>query len=135
MSITRALCLIPLLFAVASVAHAQPVLNAMTAITPGQWQLQVPGEPARTMCVANPEALFQIRHRAGACTRLVIADEKASATMHYSCPGTGWGRTTVRVSTPASVRIATQGIADNAPFDFTAQARRIGDCPARSASR
>lgn len=119
----------------ASPAVAQPVLNALTPIEPGQWQLTVAGEKPRAMCVASPEALFQIRHRANACSRLVIADGKSSATVHYSCPGTGWGRTTLRVSTRGSVRISTQGIADNAPFDFEGVARRTGECAARTASR
>jgi D-tyrosyl-tRNA(Tyr) deacylase len=118
-----------------SPAVAQPVLNALTAIHPGQWQLTVAGEKPRAMCVSNPEALFQIRHRANACSRLVIADGKSSATVHYSCPGAGWGRTTLRVSTPDSVRISTQGIADNAPFDFEGVARRTGECASRTASR
>lgn len=119
----------------AAPATAQPVLTALSPIQPGQWQLRIAGEAPRAMCVAHPEALFQIRHRATACSRLVIADGKSSATVHYSCPGTGWGRTTLRVSTARAVRISTQGIADNAPFDFEAEARRLGDCPARTASR
>ncbi len=118
-----------------SMAQAQPVLNALTAIQPGQWELRVAGEEPRAICLSDPEALFQIRHRANACSRLVISDSKAAATVHYSCPGAGWGRTTVRVSTPAAVHISTQGIADNAPFDFEVAAKRIGDCPARTASR
>ncbi|WP_156679551.1 DUF3617 domain-containing protein [Sphingomonas profundi] len=119
----------------AAPAAAQPVLNALAPIAPGQWLLRIAGERPRAMCVTNPEALIQIRHRASACSRLVIADEKASATVHYSCPSAGWGRTTLRVATANAVRISTQGIADNAPFAFEADARRTGDCPARSASR
>jgi hypothetical protein len=138
MSIVRTFRAVPLLLAAltsAAAAQAQPVLNAMTAIQPGQWQLSIEGKPGKAMCVADPEALFQIRHRASACSRLVIADEKSSATVHYSCPGAGWGRTTLRVSTPTSVRISTQGIADNAPFDDTAVAKRTGECASRSARR
>ncbi|MET0269138.1 MAG: DUF3617 family protein [Sphingomonas sp.] len=134
MSIARTLSAVALAV-LAMPAQAQPVLNAMTAIRPGQWRITPEGEASRAMCLANPETLFQIRHGANACARLVIADEKASATVHYSCPGAGWGRTTLRVATPDAVRIATQGIAGNAPFEYQAQARRIGDCPARSASR
>ncbi|MET0374337.1 MAG: DUF3617 family protein [Rhizorhabdus sp.] len=137
MSFIRALvCAIPAAaLLIGTPAAAQPVLNALTAIAPGQWEVSVAGQTPRRMCVASPETLLQIRHRANPCSRLVIADAKASATVHYSCPGAGWGRTTLRVATPNVARISTQGIADNAPFDFDATARRIGDCPARSASR
>jgi hypothetical protein len=71
---------------------------------------------------------MQLQHGATACSRLVIGNEKASATVHYSCPGAGWGRTTLRVETPRLARIDTQGIANNAPFAFSAEARRIGAC-------
>lgn len=121
--------------AAASAAPAQPVLHALTAIQPGQWEVRVAGEDPQAICLSGPDLLFQIRHRAIACSRLVVADSKAAATVHYSCPGAGWGRTTVRVSTPVAVHISTQGIADNAPFDFEAAAKRIGDCPAQAASR
>jgi hypothetical protein len=63
-----------------------------------------------------------------ACSRLVIENERTSATVHYSCPGAGWGRTTLRITTPRSARIDTQGIAANAPFDVSVDARRTGDC-------
>lgn len=110
-------------------AGPAPLLPAVGQLQPGLWQLRVVGEPNRTICVADPHALMQIQHgAAAACTRLVIANEKASATVHYSCPGAGWGRTTLRVETPRAARIETQGIADNAPFAFTAEARRIGAC-------
>ena len=59
---------------------------------------------------------------------MVIGSDAGGATIHYSCPGAGWGRTTIKVSTPRAVSIDTQGIADNAPFAFTSQARRVGEC-------
>ena len=121
----------------AGAAQAQPAaaLTAINAIAPGMWELRVEGEAPRSICVARPDAFVQVRHRDSACSRIVIANEKSSATVHYSCPGAGWGRTTVRVSTPNLVHIDTQGIADNAPFAFTADAHRAGDCGGNIASR
>jgi hypothetical protein len=115
---------------VASAAFAQPrpALPALAMIEPGLWQLRTQGETPRSICVADPNSLIQLRHRAAPCSRLVIASEKAAATVHYSCPGAGWGRTTLRVETPRLARIDSQGIADNEPFAFTAEARRIGPC-------
>ncbi len=141
MSIVRALvrAALPLMLATGLIASApaaaQPVLTALTRIEPGQWQLTTAGETPKAMCVADSGALFQVRHRGSACSRLVIADGRSTATVHYSCPGAGWGRTTLNVSTPRAVRISTQGIADNAPFDYEVKAKRVGDCPSRTASR
>lgn len=112
----------------AAATEERTSLPALAMLQPGLWQLRAEGEPTLNVCVADPYALIQLRHKAGGCTRLVIANEKASATVHYSCPGAGWGRTTLRAETPRLARIDTQGIAENAPFAFVAEARRIGPC-------
>jgi hypothetical protein len=114
--------------AAAATPDLRPPLSALAMLQPGLWQLRAEGEPNRNVCVGDPHALIQLRHKGGTCTRLVIANEKSSATIHYSCPGAGWGRTTLRVETPRLATIDTQGIADNAPFAFVAEARRIGEC-------
>jgi len=59
---------------------------------------------------------------------LVIKDDSDRATVHYTCPGLGWGRTSLLVETPRLVRINSQGIAGRAPFAFDAEARRTGEC-------
>ncbi|ARS27197.1 hypothetical protein KC8_07820 [Sphingomonas sp. KC8] len=126
-----------LVIGMAGVAEAQPVQQALVAtdaLQPGLWRLQVEGETSRNMCVADAGALIQLRHAGTPCSRLVIANQKSVATVHYSCPGAGWGRTTVKVVTPRAVTIETQGIADNAPFQFSAAGHRIGDCAQKSAS-
>lgn len=122
-----------LLFAMPAFAQPRAPLSAFAAVQPGLWELRAEGEPVRNLCLADAEALTQLRHRAGSCSRLVIADGKGAATIHYTCPGAGWGRTSVRVETPRLLRIDSQGIADNAPFAFVAEARRLGDCGTRIA--
>lgn len=131
----RAFCraFILCLIGVASMGAAGGALSALSALEPGLWQLRAPGEPTRNLCLGDPFALMQLRHAGAACSRLVIEDEKSVATIHYSCPGAGWGRTTLRVATPRSARIETQGIAGNAPFDVSLDARRTGDCGSRPA--
>ena len=121
----------------ACAVDAHPVrqtLAATDALQPGLWRLQTEGEAPRNICVADAGALIQLRHQGSPCSRLVIDNQKNVATVHYSCPGAGWGRTTVKVITPRAVTIETQGIAENAPFQFSADAHRIGECPAKSAS-
>lgn len=112
----------------AAALEGRPSIPALARLQPGLWQLRTAGGPTANICVADPYALIQLRHKAGGCTRLVIANEQASATIHYSCPGAGWGRTTLRAETPRLARIDSQGIAENAPFAFVAEARRIGPC-------
>ena len=103
--------------------------TALDAIEPGEWELRIANEPPRAICVADPAILLQLRHRRAACSRLTITDTARETTVHYTCPASGWGRTTITVLTPRAVTIDSQGIADNAPFAFTADAHRVGACP------
>ena len=50
--------------------------------------------------------------------------------MQYTCRGRGYGRTHIRRETGRLVQIESQGIVDGLPFDFVAEGRRIGECPA-----
>lgn len=110
-------------------------LTALNEIESGLWQLEVKGQAPRQLCVADPLVLMQIEHEQSGCSRFVIANDAKAATVHYSCQRSGWGRTTVRVATPRSATIQTQGIARNAPFDYVVQARRVGDCSPQVTAR
>lgn len=106
-------------------------LGALARLEPGRWQLRdldnaraVP----QSICVADPTALIQIRHRGSPCSRLVLSQDNEAATVQYTCPANGFGRTSLRLETPRLAQIETQGIVDNAPFAYRAEARRIGTC-------
>lgn len=116
----------------AAPAHA-PQLAALTHIETGQWQLKEPGATAiaRSLCVTDPDVLLQLGHSGAQCSRFVIADTPDTATVHYTCPGAGHGRTTISMETPRLLRIQTQGIAGGAPFDLDYEGRRIGACGAK----
>ena len=109
-------------------AAAAPAVFAQLA--GGEWEISRPNQPPVLLCVPNPATLAQFEHRGGKCTRNVVREAATSATIHYSCAGGGFGQSDVRVVTPRSVRVETQGISYNAPFKYTFQARRVGDCPA-----
>ena len=83
---------------------------------------------SRRMCLEGIEPLIQLAHAGPVCSRFVIADQPDRATVHYTCPGAGWGRTSVLVETPRLARINSQGISGRAPFALVAEARRVGDC-------
>ena len=55
-----------------------------------------------------------------------------NATIHYTCPGSGHGRTTILVETPRLFHLQSQGIAGGAPFDFDYEVRRVGACAAKT---
>ena len=105
-------------------------LSALAKLEPGLWQLRDLDNAGaqQSICVADPSTLLQLRHRNAPCSRLVLSDSASAATVHYTCPAGGFGRTEVRVETPRLVQIDTQGIANNAPFAYRAEARRVGIC-------
>jgi len=110
-----------------------PELVALTRIETGQWQLKEPGAAAtvRSLCITDAAVLLQLGHSGAQCSRFVIADTPDTATVHYTCPGAGHGRTTISLETPRLLHIQTQGIAAGAPFDLDYEGRRIGACPAK----
>jgi hypothetical protein len=110
--------------------------SVLTKASPGEWELGgIPGAkgPMRE-CVGNLRTLAQYEHRSHSCTSQVISDKGNSTVIQYSCGSAGFGRTQIDVLTPRSLRISTQGISDNMPFNYVLQARRMGDCGA-TASR
>ena len=119
---------------VATAAQA-PQLAALGAVTPGQWQLKDADGATRSLCVADPRVLLQIEHGAALCSRFVVANDARSATVHYTCPGAGHGRTTITVDGGQRFRLQTQGIHDGAPFDTDYEGRRLGNCSAGSGER
>ncbi|WP_414903225.1 DUF3617 domain-containing protein [Sphingomonas flavalba] len=127
------LILSPLSGGAAALAVApQPVarLKALASVEPGRWQLK-PYDgvgPARSICIAEAASLLQVQHPGSNCTRFVIDDQPASATVHYTCPGNGHGRTTIKVETSRLLDISSQGISANAPFNMRYEARRVGAC-------
>jgi hypothetical protein len=122
----------------ATVAPAgAPTLAAVARIEPGQWQLKALGSSAtpNTVCIGDADMLIQYGHSNAQCQRFIIANEANVATVHYTCPGTGHGQTSVKVLTPRNFSLETQGIINGAPFEEQYEARRIGACPANAVPR
>ncbi len=103
---------------------------------PGLWEVDgIPGSnsPLR-QCLADVSLLARFEHRHAPCTQRVITDSASAAVIDYSCGAAGFGHSEVALITPRSLRIGTQGISNKLPFNYTFQARRIGDCPPASAA-
>jgi hypothetical protein len=123
-----------ILAAAAAIAAPRPAALAQAA--PGLWEVyRLPGAREVTHeCVGDVTVLAQYEHRHQRCTSSIVSDGPIATVIQYSCPGGGFGRSTLTMITPRSLRIETQGISDNLPFNYQLQARRVGDCPARSSA-
>lgn len=111
-----------------------PTIAALQVIQPGQWALRSRTDPAqsRALCLGDPALLLQLRHGNAACARFVVANDPRGATVQYRCPGSGSGRTTIKVETPRLIQIESQGIMNNEPFVIEYEGRRVGECAART---
>ncbi|MCW0197479.1 hypothetical protein [Sphingopyxis sp.] len=117
--------------AVATAVPAQtPSLAMLDRLEKGSWQLRERGKDAvlQTMCLGDARRMIQIEHPRANCSRYIIEDTPNSVTVHYTCPGAGHGRTTIRSETNRLVQIDTQGIAEGRPFSQAIEARRTGGC-------
>jgi hypothetical protein len=105
-------------------------LAMLDQIERGRWEIRPRDGTRRAypVCVDNGRRLIQLRHDAQSCERLVVDDRPDTVTVQYTCRGSGYGRTSIRWETNRLVQIQTQGIAEGLPFEFSAEARRTGDC-------
>ena len=118
-----------ILGAAAPLQRDPSILSALRGIEHGQWQLKdADGAPPQSVCVNNPSVLLQLHHGNTQCSHFVVENSEHVATIHYTCPGHGYGRTTVLVETPRLVRVDTQGVLDGAPFANDLEGRRTGAC-------
>ena len=116
--------------AATTVPAQAPTLAMLDQLEKGGWQLRERGstEVTQTMCFGDPRRMIQLFHPRANCSRYIIEDTPKSVTVHYTCPGAGHGRTTIRSETNRLVQIDTQGIAGGRPFSQAIEARRTGAC-------
>lgn len=119
------------IIAAISLAAAGP--RALAPASPGLWEVghSAKGRGERMMCVPDPVLLAQYEHRGGICSRTILSDEGDKVVINYTCRDGGFGRSEMTLLTPRSLRIATQGISADGPFNYVIHARRVGDCHSR----
>ena len=105
-------------------------LAMLNQLESGNWELRdrATRSPVQQICLHDGRKLIQLRHPASVCEQLIVADSPGEVTVQYTCRGRGYGRTNIRRETGRLVQIESQGIVDGLPFNFAAEARRIGDC-------
>lgn len=120
----------------AAAVMASPVGAKLTSLAMldrldrGSWELRVRGDSdnVERICLDSGRQLIQLRHPTRKCSSVVVNDSEAVVTVQYTCPGQGYGRTSIRRETSQLVQIDSQGIANGLPFAFAAEARRVGSC-------
>lgn len=104
-------------------------LAMLGTLTKGEWTIKQRGAaPDRKICVKSGAELVQLMHREAGCSQFVVEDGAARVTVQYTCPGNGYGRTSIRRETAGLVQLESQGIHEGMPFQLTAEARRTGPC-------
>ncbi|GMN02283.1 hypothetical protein [Erythrobacter sp. MTPC3] len=104
-------------------------LKMLAGIAKGEWTVTYrDGAPIRKVCVRSGRELIQLRHKEADCSRFVVDDAATKVTVQYTCPGNGYGRTSIRRETGNLVQIESQGIESGVPFQFVAEARLTGTC-------
>lgn len=109
-------------------AEAPAPGSALGRVSPGQWEVLEPAATPVLLCVRDPQDLARLRHIGAQCRNFVVENTLRRATVHYECPGKGYGQTTLRVQTAGQATLDSQGVEAGVPFAFTAQARRVGPC-------
>jgi hypothetical protein len=109
---------------------AGPTLAMLDQLEAGRWEIRnrEPGAAPQRICLSSGHRLIQLRHPGTPCDRFVIEDGPSDVTVQYTCKGQGYGRTHIRRETGRLVQIDSRGIAGGLPFEFNAEARRVGDC-------
>lgn len=104
-------------------------LAILDTLTKGEWTIKQRGGAAdRKICVKSGAELIQLMHRESGCNQFVVEDGPGRVTVQYTCPGNGYGRTSIRRETGALVQLESQGIHEGMPFQMTGEARRTGTC-------
>jgi hypothetical protein len=112
-------------------AGAPSGAGALASLEKGRWQVREMGNalPAAAICLGDPAQLVQFVHRGGqACRAEILESAGNSLTVQYRCPASGFGHSHVRVETPRTVRVETQGLRNGRPFSYRLEARRVGAC-------
>ena len=106
-----------------------PELAMLDSLASGGWELNYrDGDAREKICLRTGRELIQIHHRNVQCSHYVVDDGPTRVTVQYTCPGDGYGRTSIRRETPRLVQIESSGIEGGLPFHISAEGRHVGSC-------
>ena len=118
-----------LVFLVAPAFTQGPQIPLLDRLEAGQWEVRgIEDALIASICLGDAHLLVQPRHGSANCSRNLVSSDQDSATVRYTCPGSGFGQTTIRLETPRLAQIDSQGLSQGVPFALRGEARRIGPC-------
>lgn len=128
--VLRTRIILAALIALAAPAYGGgPSLAMLDGLDAGRWELhERGGSGVQRVCLQDGRRLIQLRHPGLNCASFVVQDSPSEVIVQYTCRGRGYGRTEIRKETKRLVQVQSQGIVDGLPFEFSAEARRMGDC-------
>ena len=96
----------------------------------GLWEVKDrrSGELVDKVCVRDPKQLLQLRHTGPLCRRDVLRQDATHAYVYYQCGAKGHGYTNIIMEGSNLMQITSQGLYENSPFQFSAEARHVGAC-------
>jgi hypothetical protein len=117
-------------FSGSALTAEKPALAMLDHLQPGEWEVRDRdlSSGRSRLCLENGRGLIQIRHMRETCRTFTVQDTAEAVTIHYTCPGNGYGQTSVRYESAQLVQLETQGIAQGLPFNVRAEVRRVGSC-------
>ena len=117
------------LLAGAPLVAQAPELAMLDGLAKGAWNLRNRDDGSqRQICARTGREFIQLRHRGSGCNRFVVRDGPSEVVVQYTCPGNGYGRTSIRSEGSGLVQIQSQGIEAGTPFSFSVEARHVGSC-------
>ena len=118
-----------MLLASAPLEAQGPELAMLDSLAKGAWTLRIRDDDSQQrVCVRDGREFIQLRHRQPGCSRVVVRDGTDEVVVQYTCPGNGYGRTTIRREGSTLVQIQSQGFESGTPFSLSAEARQSGTC-------
>ncbi len=121
--------ILPFALLVAPVVAQAPALAMLDRIERGLWDVRYrDGTPAGSVCVRTGREFIQLRHPDRTCSQYVVEDSQSQVSVQYTCPGAGYGLTNIRRESGSLLQIKGSGLTSSQPFDFTAEARKVGPC-------
>lgn len=128
--VMRRLLILAVAIAAPAASFAATVPGALAEVTGGLWEISGAPDPPSPIrqCITNVLVLAQFEHRNRNCSREVLSDRGTSTVINYSCGPSDFGQSEIDVITPRLLRISTQGISRQLPFNYVIEARRVGDC-------
>ncbi|MEO1043907.1 MAG: hypothetical protein AAFX04_00540 [Pseudomonadota bacterium] len=102
----------------------------LNSLEPGLWEIRdrSSGETVDRVCVRDVKQLLQLRHRGPLCQRKTLRESDDKGYIYYECGRKGHGYTSLKTENSHLAQISSQGLFNNAPFQFTVEARHVGSC-------